>query len=82
MREGEEKGKEIGIAIGRKEGEKIGRIQEKLKIAKTMIETFYPNKDIKWLQECSSEQLDKVFTLIGKQFTYEELKRKILEGID
>lgn len=54
-----------------------GKHEEKVTNAKRLIQLFYSDKDVEWVNECKDEQLDKIYEIINK-VTYEELKEIML----
>ena len=64
--ESEEKGLTQGIVI------------EKLRNTQNMIEAFYGKHNLTWLEELENEKLDLICTMIRQEFTYEQLKEKLI----
>ena len=66
LEESEEKGLTQGIAI------------KKLRNAQNIIEAFYGKHNLTWLEELENEKLDLICTMIRQEFTYEQLKEKLI----
>ncbi|MEG0685293.1 MAG: hypothetical protein RR428_09565, partial [Coprobacillus sp.] len=60
------------------EGEVNGIRTERLNKAKLLIQEEYNVENLEWLSACNEKQLDKVFKLIFKELTYDELKIEML----
>ena len=70
----EERGLSQGKEIGREEGVAI----EKLRNAKSVIESIYGKHDLSWLNVLKNDQINQVFTIIGLGYSYEQLKEKLI----
>lgn len=62
-----------------KRGIKKGEQKERFKNVLTMIQSVYLKDASDWLTQCSDEQLQKAFILIGKRLNYEEFQEEILK---
>ena len=69
-----QRAKDNGISQGKIEG----KHEEKVANAKKLIQLFYSDKDVVWVNQCKDEQLDKIYEIINK-VTYEELKEIMLD---
>ena len=70
----EERGLSQGKEIGREEGVAI----EKLRNVQNIIEAFYGKHNLTWLEELENEKLVLICTMIRQEFTYEQLKEKLI----
>lgn len=64
---------------GEKRGKKKGEQQERFKNVITIIQSIYHKDASDWLNQCTNEQLQKVFTLIGKGLDYEVFQKEVLK---
>lgn len=80
-----DKSKREGIEIGREEGIEEGieiglaKANEELKKnMQKMIQAKYQD-DAKWVEQCTSQQISKIFELAYDDLSYQEFKKKVLE---
>ena len=56
-----------------------GKQEERYNNVLELIQALYQKDATSWLDQCNEEQLKRVFTLVGKQLSYEEFKTEMLK---
>lgn len=71
--------KNEGIEIGKAEGVEIGKMEEHYQNVVNLIHLIYGEHDIRWLENCSFNQLGRATDLVKRKLRYEMFKEEMMK---